>query len=189
MPNGRTTTPGWPRAARQRGFTYLALLIAVAIIGVTLAEAGVVWHTAQQREKERELLFVGDQFRLAIGHYYNAGIGAARQFPQRLDDLLRDPRQPGVVRHLRKLYYDPLTGTTEWGLVKDPNDRIVGVYSTSEEQPIKQANFNAADRDFEGKEKYSQWAFVYKPKPGRPKAGFKSQTQPGAGVIAPTSGK
>lgn len=160
---------------RQRGFTYLGLLIAVAILGATLAAAGEVWRTAQQRERERELLFVGDQIRQAIGRYYSAG----RQYPQSLDDLLRDPRLPGVTRYLRKRYYDPITGTTEWGLVKGAGDRITGVFSRSEERPIKQANFSWADREFEGKEKYSEWTFVYQPKSARlPRTG-QPEVSPG----------
>ena len=176
-------------AARQHGFTYIGLLIAVAIIGAALAAAGVVWHTTQQRERERELLFVGGQMRQAIGHYYNAGGGPAKQYPQSLEDLLRDPRQPGVTRYLRKLYYDPITGTSEWGLVKDAGDRIVGVFSLSEERPIKQTNFSVADREFEGKEKYSEWAFVYRPKHARVKPTNKPQTPPDAGIVEPKSGK
>lgn len=180
--SGHETAP----AVRQRGFTYLGLLIAVAIIGATLAEAGTVWHTAQQRERERELLFAGDQIRLAIGRYYNdTGGGTAKQFPQSLDDLLRDPRQPSVVRHLRKRYYDPVTGTADWGLVKDSSDRIMGVFSLSEERPIKQADFGALDREFEGKEKYSEWTFVYRPKLVRVKRTNMRPTQPDAQMTEP----
>ena len=35
-------------------------------MGVALAGTGMVWHTQVRREKERELLFVGNQFRRAI---------------------------------------------------------------------------------------------------------------------------
>ena len=143
------------------GFTYLAILIAVAIMGVALAATGVVWHTAQQRDREHALLYVGDQFRDAIGRYVNASAGV-RQYPASLDDLLRDPRSPAVVRYLRKIYYDPITGTQDWGLVKDANDRIIGVYSQSQQHPIKQSNFNQTDKDFEGKESYSEWTFIYR---------------------------
>jgi type II secretory pathway pseudopilin PulG len=168
-------------ATRQGGFTYLGVLIAVAIIGVTLATTGEVWHTAQKRERERELLFVGDQIRQAIGRYYRAGA----QYPQTLDDLLRDPRHPGVVRYLRKRYYDPITGTTEWGLIRDSGDRIVGVHSRSEEQPIKQANFAAADRGFEGKKKYSEWTFVYQARRVRVQPTVQTTMQPEAGAAEP----
>jgi type II secretory pathway pseudopilin PulG len=173
------------RHVAQHGFTYLGILIAVAIIGATLASAGVIWHTAKQRERERQLLFVGDQIRSAIGHYYSAGAGAARQYPARLEDLLRDPRQPGVVRYLRKLYIDPITGTTDWGLIRDPNSRVMGVFSVSEEKPIKQANFSVVDRQFEGMEKYSDWKFVYVPAPSRRGPTPKPATQPAPGTLPP----
>lgn len=158
-----------PTAGRQQGFTYLGILIAVTIIGIGLAETGIIWHTAQQRQRERQLLYAGDQFRQAIGRYYNVGaaVGAAGQYPQRLEDLLRDPRLVGVARYLRKIYYDPMTGNQNWGLLKNSQGRIVGVYSLSDEHPIKQSNFASADKDFEGKEKYSQWIFIYTPKPRR----------------------
>jgi len=162
----RTGSPTGVRACR--GLTYLGLLLAIAIISGVLASAGVVWHTQAQREREQELLFIGHQFRLAIGRFYNNG--GARQYPQTLDDLLRDPRDPGVLRHLRKLYPDPITGSNEWGLVRGAGDRIQGVYSTSDERPIRQANFEPADAAFEGREKYSEWQFVYVPKTKRPPA-------------------
>ena len=173
-------------SAKQYGFTYIGLLIAVAIISASLASAGVVWHTSQQRERERDLLFVGDQIRKAIGRYYNAGVGPVRQYPQNLDDLLRDPRQPGVARYLRKHYYDPITGTAEWGLIKGAGDRIMGVFSLSEDHPIKQMNFSANDQEFEGKGKYSDWTFVYRPKPVRVKRINKLHGQaPGTLVTVP----
>ena len=45
------------------------LLAVVAIMGFVLATAGEVWHMALKREKEQELLFVGDQFRRAFTLY------------------------------------------------------------------------------------------------------------------------
>jgi type II secretory pathway pseudopilin PulG len=157
---------------RQHGFTYIGMLITVAITGAALAAAGEVWHTMQQRQRESELLFAGDQIRRGIGSFYNAG--AVREYPKALDDLLRDPRHPGVVRHLRKQYYDPITGNKEWGVIRDANHRIVGVFSLSDESPIKKTNFGTADRRFEGKEKYSEWHFTYQPRRQRP---TESETQ------------
>ena len=155
------------QSALQAGFTYIGLLILVAIIGIFLATAGTVWHVAAQREKESQLLFVGNEIRAAIGGFYNTKLSPVHQFPQSLAELLRDPRTPGVERYLRKLYADPITGTAEWGLVKDKDDRIMGVFSLSEEHPIKLAGFSANNKDFEGKEKYTQWVFVYHPKAAR----------------------
>jgi type II secretory pathway pseudopilin PulG len=143
---------------RARGFTYLAALLAVAILGVGLALAGEVWHTARLREKEAELLFVGNQYRKAIERYYLAG---PRQYPRSLEDLLKDPRKPGTERHLRRLYPDPIRGASEWGVVRAPDGGIMGVHSLSEEAPLKRANFRVRDAAFEGARRYADWSFVY----------------------------
>jgi len=163
---------------RQAGVTYLAVLLLVALMGATLGAAGVLWHTAQMREKERELLFVGNEYRRAIQLYYLNSPGGVRQYPRELADLVRDPRQPAVKRYLRKLYRDPMTGKPEWGLVKNPDGSIAGVYSLSDAAPFKTANFSKGDADFEGKEKYSDWKFVYR---DTPVAGPLPQQKPPAG--------
>jgi len=157
------------------GFTYLGVLTLVAVMGVFLGVAGQIWDTAQQRTRERELLYIGHQFRRAIGAYYNyapagqsAGSAAAlqrlRAYPPQLEDLIKDPRRLQTTRYLRKMYTDPMTGKAEWGLIKGPGDRIMGVYSLSEKRPIKQAEFDTADVGFEGAANFTAWKFVYTPK-------------------------
>ncbi|MBZ0106400.1 MAG: type II secretion system GspH family protein [Sulfuricella denitrificans] len=146
---------------RERGFTYLVLLAVVAAMGVALAATGEVWHTVLKREKEQELLFIGDQFRRAFNLYNLHTPGNARRYPMNLEDLLRDPRAPGVQRYLRKIYADPMTGGTVWGLIRGPNGEIYGVHSLSEEAPLKKAGFSLAEAKFEGRKKYSEWVFMY----------------------------
>jgi len=143
------------------GFTYIGVLLLVALMGVSLTVVSQVWRTKQKREREEELLFIGDQFRRAIGYYYVSTPGGAARFPGSLEDLVKDPRFPGVRRHLRKIYRDPMTGRAEWGLVR-AGDRIVGVYSLSDEAPLKTAGFGVADRSFENTLKYSDWVFLSK---------------------------
>jgi len=148
-------------SARHRGFTYLGVLFIVAIMGVGLALAGEVWETSAKREKEAELLFAGHEYRKAIERYYLTG--PQRQYPRNLSDLLKDPRQPGTVRHLRRLYPDPMTGASEWGLVKAPDGGIAGVHSLSEDAPVKTAGFKVRDASLEGAQKYSEWKFSFVP--------------------------
>ena len=143
------------------GFTYIGLLIFIALMGIGLAGTGVVWHSAVQREKERELLFVGDQFRRAIGLYYERSPGGGKQFPQSLEDLLIDKRYPSIQRYLRHIYPDPITGKADWGLVQGPGNGIIGIYSLSEAQPVKRAGFPAVYKDFEYKDHYKEWRFLY----------------------------
>lgn len=143
----------------QHGFAYIALLIFIAVMSVALSAVAEVWHMALKREKEEELLFIGHQFRDALAMYYrSAGPGA--RFPMSLEDLVKDPRYPNTRRYLRKLFFDPMTNRADWGVVKGPAGEILGVYSRSEDEPVKKANFGLFDKAFEGKQKYSEWVFM-----------------------------
>lgn len=152
---------------RQRGVTYLALLLAIAMMGAILGAVGEVSRTVQLREREKELLFIGNEYRRAIGLYYQHTPGSAKQFPHSLEALLQDDRYPSVQRYLRKLYRDPVTDSSDWGLFKTPDGAIMGVYSRSEAAPIKVAGFAGLNAGFEGVTKYSEWIFAYTPT-GRP---------------------
>jgi type II secretory pathway pseudopilin PulG len=148
---------------KQAGFTYLAILFVVAIAGIMLAQAGLNWSHASQREKEAELLFVGSEYRKAIMLYYERTPGPVKKYPAKLEDLLLDTRYASPQRYLRKLYRDPFTGRAEWGLVMAPEGGIMGVHSPSTAAPIKMANFSYADASFEGAGRYTDWVFSYVP--------------------------
>lgn len=151
------------RVRAQGGFTYLGLLFAVALAGLALAATGTVWSMERQRQREAELLFIGQQFRDAIASYYERSPGLVKRYPAKLDDLVKDGRFLMVQRHLRRVYVDPITGTHEWGLVAAPEGGVMGVYSQSSGAPIKRSRFVTVDSDFEGKSAYSEWKFVYRP--------------------------
>ncbi|TCV89621.1 type II secretion system protein [Sulfurirhabdus autotrophica] len=143
----------------QRGFTYIGLMIAVAIMGISLAAVGQMWHNIQTREKEKQLLYIGDQYRKAIAHYYQESPGAAKKYPTSLDELVKDSRYVTTKRYIRKKYKDPITGNEEWGVIPGTNGGIMGVYSLSTDEPLKTGDFRPADSLFENKKKYSEWAF------------------------------
>ena len=148
---------------REAGAAYLMLLLAIMVMGIGLAAISEVWHTTVRREKEQELLFIGDQYRQAIGLYYaQTPAGHTQRFPLSLEDLLKDPRVPGTKRYLRKIFTDPITGEKKWGMVRAPGGGIMGVYSMSTEQPIKKTNFRSVDSVFEGRSRYSEWVFMYR---------------------------
>lgn len=146
---------------KARGYIYIWALFAVMLTGVMLAAAGQVWQTTALREKEAQLLFVGDQFRRAIESYYNhsgAGEGSS-PYPESFEQLLEDKRGPAVKRHLRKIFIDPLTNSDDWGVIRLQDGGITGVYSRSAGKPFKRANFSKDYSAFEKAETYQDWKF------------------------------
>jgi len=139
---------------RQSGFTYLSALLMIGAMGAGLAAMGEIWSHARQREKEAELLWIGEQFRQAIGLYYHRSPGAVKRYPASLEDLLVDKRFPTVQRYLRKIYADPMTGRAEWSLVAAPEGGIMGVRSLATDAAI---NRRGSART------YAEWQFVYEP--------------------------
>lgn len=144
----------------EGGFTYLALLFAVAISSVAMAGTAALWSLEARREKEVSLLFVGQQYRAAIASYYANGLGDAKVYPAKLDDLLEDRRDGVPRRHLRSPYLDPITNSARWGLVRAPGGAIIGVHSLSTERPLKRRGFTDDNLRFADKQHYQEWQFI-----------------------------
>ena len=144
-------------------------MLFVALLGAGLAAYGELASHAAQREKEAELLFRGEQYRDAIASYYKK----EQRYPKALQELLEDKRYPMPVRHLRELYRDPITGDEEWGLVEAPGGGVMGVFSRSEQEPVKTGNFSPKNQEFAETQRYADWKFVHSP-PGLPASVEKS---------------
>ena len=108
--------------SRQRGYTYIGLLVSVVILGLLLTIVARVWSTTEQRERETQLLWIGHAYRMAISSYFSMG----HQYPLTLEVLLTDDRFPVPKRHLRQLYADPMTGKADWTLITNPGGGIMG---------------------------------------------------------------
>jgi type II secretory pathway pseudopilin PulG len=147
----------------QAGFILMGLLVLFFIAGLALAQAGTKWSEARKREREQELLKVGDTIRKAIGHYYNQTPGVVKQYPPNLEALLRDDRFPAPKRYLRKIYIDPVTQRNGWGILEAPSGGVLGVYSLSAAKPYKTKNFRSMYKHFENQKIYGEWYFVYVP--------------------------
>lgn len=149
----------------QRGFTYVMMVVAIAIAGVLLAATGQAYSEQQRRAREQELLRIGAALVRAIESYYESSPGTEKMFPPRLEDLLQDNRFAGTKRHLRRLYSDPMTGKAEWGLVKSASGGIAGVHSFSERQPLKTQIVRVAGQDVRFGSQYRDVKFVFSPPP------------------------
>jgi type II secretory pathway pseudopilin PulG len=151
---------------RSAGFTYIGLLITVAVIAVGATAALGAGTSLQLRDTEAELLAIGQEFRRALKDYAEATPFGQPDAPKELAELLRDARQPGVRRYLRRIYPDPLTGKAEWGIDRFPDGRIQGIHSLSKTQTIRHAGFPAGLEGFEKAERHDEWIFALTPAVG-----------------------
>lgn len=136
-------------------------MVLVAIIGLVGAAALKADTLLRRAAAERELLEIGAAFGEALRSYAEATPRGQPQQPPTLQELLKDPRFPGVRRHLRKIFVDPVTGRAEWGIVYAAGERgVLAVYSLSRARPLKVANFDARFPNFENKERLSDWKFA-----------------------------
>ncbi len=133
----------------QRGVTYLMVMAAVVLMGVSSTIVAKQWAITVKRDKEAELLFRGNRIKNAI-QFYAADYEVmkatrANRFPVNLNQLIERPK-----RYLQEVYKDPITGK-EFELIK-VGAEIRGVRSRSKGKPLNQVEFkNAAT--------YSQVAF------------------------------
>lgn len=152
--------PGASVRRAQSGFSYLWLLLLVGLMGLGLSGASDIYSTVAKREREKELMAIGRQFQEAIRRYREfRPAGARREYPASLEDLLLDPRSPGKLRHLRKVFVDPMTRKAEWGLVL-VEGRVVGVHSLSTEAVLKKEGFDPDLVALAGKSNYAEWLFI-----------------------------
>ena len=133
----------------ELGWTYLAALMAIVLIGTSLTVVGAHWKIIMQREREAELLFRGLRIKHAIERYaadYEVRKGTRpNQYPLQLEQLAEGPK-----RYLPKVYRDPITHE-DFDLIME-NGQIRGVRSRSQEAPLDRVHFKEATT-------YSQIAF------------------------------
>jgi type II secretory pathway pseudopilin PulG len=150
-------------SSAERGFTFIALLVAMLLL--SLATQGVMTSVSQQSQREREadLLRIGQIYVQAIGAYYEASPGVVKRWPTSLEDLLEDRRLVTIKRHLREIYPDPVSRTANWGLIRDQEGGIIGVHSQSEVKPIRTGIVDMGTTTLPPATRYADWQFVYQP--------------------------
>src|SRR5882672_3015905 len=87
------------RCTGQRGFTFVWVLMALAVFSVGLAVIGPRWADDARRERERELLRIGNLYAQAIAAFHAATPGSIKSYPTKLDNLVID-RMLSTVRYL-----------------------------------------------------------------------------------------
>ena len=145
---------------RQGGATYFALLLAVAVTGLGLGAGASMLANSMRRDKEADLMFAGDQIRRALENYHALNAAGQYPFPRDLDALLKDPYQPGLVRHLRRIYPDPMSDSGKWELIIGQGNGIIGVRSSSAAAPLKREGFPKLYERFKAARSYADWRFI-----------------------------
>jgi type II secretory pathway pseudopilin PulG len=127
------SSSGKRHANTQYGFTYLGVLIAIALLGIGLSVVSEVWTKTVEHQKRMQLEWVGQQYVQAIQSYYYANTGTVHFYPPTLEDLLEDKRYLSVKRHIRTLYPDPFSGKVQWKLISAPAGGVQGVAFDSQD--------------------------------------------------------
>ncbi|HKY72464.1 MAG TPA: type II secretion system protein [Nitrospira sp.] len=143
----------------ERGVTYLFLMFAIVLIGLSTTAAAKQWKVMVQRELEADLLSKGIEIQNALA-LYSASKKAGRVmpgevYPQSLVELTRLPKP-----YLRKAYADPMSHG-DWEYLRSPTGGIMGVRSKSRGKPLKKHDFPQTVRHLEGRASYYDWIFQH----------------------------
>jgi type II secretory pathway pseudopilin PulG len=195
----------------QSGYAMAALLVVLNIMAVVLTVALPTWRTMMKREKEAELIWRGQQYARAIGLFQRK---YANTFPPNLDILLNErylrkkykdpmtkdgefqllyaasqnvPGQPQVPGQPPpgQVPQRGQTGTQPSPLDAGPQGAagarggIMGVSSKSAESSL---------REYNGRTKYNEWAFVWQAastQAGAPTGSQRPGMPPGGGGKSP----
>ena len=96
------------------GFTFIGLMVVIALINISLAVAVTSWVTIDKRAKETELIWRGQQYVRAL-RCHQAKTGA---LPDDLDELLESDC-------IRAVYPDPMSPDGEWRIIRESDLELV----------------------------------------------------------------
>jgi type II secretory pathway pseudopilin PulG len=95
----------------QSGFTLAAVLVIMTIMMIVVAyTVPRMWSTALKREREKQTIFIMQQYAKAIVEFRTKQNGA---YPTSLQQL-KDARQPRMIRGVKGEFADALTGEIDW---------------------------------------------------------------------------
>ena len=108
-PRSRTRL-GMMRRSVGSGFALLIVMVAAAVLLISLTAALPSIYQEGQREREEELIFRGAQYAHAIANFHQK----FQRYPATIQDLTK---LTNGYRFLRKEYADPMTAGGKWRLI------------------------------------------------------------------------
>jgi len=148
------------RPQAQQGYTYIGLLILVAVTATLSAGLLRTGAVVQRHVAEEALLEAGSDLGNALYSYARATPQGQNARPQRMEDLLHDPRFTKItVRHLRRIPLDPMTGQTRWGELRAEGGLGIDAFYSLSDLQTQRTTFIAKYADFADKRYYRDWVF------------------------------
>lgn len=144
----------------QGGYVLVAALVLLAAMAASASVVAARWTDEAQRERELELLRVGNEIAGALAAYAKDSAGSTRSHPQELDALLEDRRAFGTKRYLRRIEPDPMTGKSEWGVIRAEDGGVAGVFSRGEGRPFLRVPRALSYVDLPVADRYADWKFA-----------------------------
>jgi type II secretory pathway pseudopilin PulG len=94
----------------QRGFTLAGVIVIMTIMMIVVAyTVPRMWSTVLKRERERQTIYVMQQYAKAIMEFQKKNTTYPTS-PQQL----KDARMPRMIRGVKGEFTDPLTGEVDW---------------------------------------------------------------------------
>jgi general secretion pathway protein G len=121
---------------KQRGMTLVELIVAFTILSLLTTMAVPLARYKVRRDKERDLNYALRQIRKAIDDYKDAALANKIQtklgtdgYPEKLEDLVKgvnlsQSAEAKVIKFLRRIPMDPMTGTYDWGMKSTQDDPL-----------------------------------------------------------------
>ncbi len=117
----RKPLTGRARSLGQRGYALLVVMFLLALLVLTTITVAPNVLTDGRREKEKEMVWRGNQYVRGIKRYYMK----MHRFPVEIDDLVK-PKTG--IRFMRQAYKDPMNDVDgSWRLIYvGPNGQLIG---------------------------------------------------------------
>ena len=123
-----------PRSRRgEQGYMLLFLMLAVAVLTITMLEVAYDYRRTILRDREVEMIHRGEQYERAVRRFYRKN----GRYPVSLEQL----ENFNKVRYLRKRYKDPMSPNGEWKLVHATDVKLTATGVAAANTPV---NGNAA---------------------------------------------
>jgi len=112
-PSRRSSSPGGVRhrraASAEKGYVLLLVMMMATVLLISLAAAAPSIYVEGQREKEKELIFRGEQYARAIELFHQQ----FKRYPSSVKELLHTNN----MSFLRRPFRDPMTKAGKWRFI------------------------------------------------------------------------